>query len=191
MADWENAWTTKDRTFEMKQLRVFQEMVKRDIIFRRYKPVYWSPSSSTALAEAELEYKDDHESTAAYVKFSMINIPQSLGDQLVDKARLHAVIWTTTPWTLPANRAIAVNPELDYIVINIGKEQLLVAESRLQDLIKALHLDESSTNIVARISKHNWLLPAGESGTKGCKAKTEKKPRSQSGRCKHTSKICV
>jgi isoleucyl-tRNA synthetase len=152
MADWENAWTTKDRTFEMKQLRVFQEMVKRDIIFRRYKPVYWSPSSSTALAEAELEYKDDHESTAAYVRFSMINIPQSLSDQLVDKAPPHAVIWTTTPWTLPANRAIAVNPELDYIVINIGKEQLLIAESRLQGLIKALHLDESSTNIVARIN---------------------------------------
>jgi isoleucyl-tRNA synthetase len=152
MADWDNAWTTKDRTFEMKQLGVFQEMAKRDIIFRRYKPVYWSPSSRTALAEAELEYKDDHESIAAYIKFPMIDIPQALKNQGAVKGRLHAVIWTTTPWTLPANRAIAVNPDLEYVVIDVGKEQLLVAESRLPDLIKALHVYEFSTDIIARIN---------------------------------------
>lgn len=152
MADWETAWTTKDRTFEMKQLRVFQAMVKRHIIFRRYKPVYWSPSSRTALAEAELEYREDHESTAAYVKFPMMNIPRKLEDQGVDVTRLYAVIWTTTPWTLPANRAIAINSDLDYIVISVGSEQLLVAASRLQDLIKTLHMDEISTKVTARIS---------------------------------------
>jgi isoleucyl-tRNA synthetase len=149
MADWENAWTTKDKAFEMKQLRVFQEMLKRNIIFRRYKPVYWSPSSRTALAEAELEYKDDHESTAAHVKFPIIEMPRSLREQVVDEGRLYAVIWTTTPWTLPANRAIAINPDLDYNVIQVGKEQLLVAASRLPDLIEVLHLDESKINIVA------------------------------------------
>ena len=152
MADWDNAWTTKDQTFEMKQLGVFQEMAKRDIIFRRYKPVYWSPSSGTALAEAELEYKDDHESTAAYVKFPMINIPESLEKQGVVKGSLHAVIWTTTPWTLPANRAIAINPDLEYVVMYVGKKQFLVAESRLPDLVKALHVYELNTDIVARIN---------------------------------------
>ena len=78
MADWENAWKTMDKTFEIKQLGVFQEMVKKGLIFRRYKPVYWSPSSRTALAEAELEYKEDHVSTAAYVKFPLIEVPEAL-----------------------------------------------------------------------------------------------------------------
>lgn len=151
MADWDNAWTTKDKTFEIKQLGVFQEMAKRDLIFRRYKPVYWSPSSRTALAEAELEYKDDHESKAAYVKFPMINIPPSLKNQGAIKG-LHAVVWTTTPWTLPANQAIAVNPDLEYVVIYVGKEQLLIAESRLADLVKALNMHEFSTDVVARIN---------------------------------------
>jgi isoleucyl-tRNA synthetase len=152
MADWENVWSTKDRTFEMKQLGVFQEMVKRDIIFRRFKPVYWSPSSRTALAEAELEYKEDHESTAAYVKFPILQIPKALKDQGSMIGRLHALIWTTTPWTLPANQAIAVNPELDYVVIDVGKDQYLIAESMLPDLIKVLGLSESGTKIIARIN---------------------------------------
>ncbi len=152
MADWDHAWTTKDKTFEMMQLGVFQEMVKRNIIFRRYKPVYWSPSSSTALAEAELEYKEDHESTAAYIKFPITSIPKSLLDQGAVKGRLHAVIWTTTPWTLPANRAIAVHPDLEYVVINVGKEQFLVAESRLPDIIKTLQASEPTADVIARIS---------------------------------------
>lgn len=152
MADWDNAWSTKDRTFEIKQLEVFREMVKRNIIFRRFKPVYWSPSSRTALAEAELEYRLDHVSTAAYVKFPMLEIPQALIDQGVIRGRLHALIWTTTPWTLPANQAIAVNPDLDYIVVSAGKEQYLIAESRFPDLVQALRLYEFSTERIARIN---------------------------------------
>jgi isoleucyl-tRNA synthetase len=84
MADWDKAWKTMDKDFEIKQLGVFQEMVKKGLIFRKYKPVYWSPSSKTALAEAELEYKDDHESTAAYIKFPITTLPESLKGRIPD-----------------------------------------------------------------------------------------------------------
>lgn len=136
MADWDKAWKTMDKSFEIKQLGVFQEMVKRGLIFRRYKPVYWSPSSRTALAEAELEYKDDHVSTAAYVRFPLTKIPDSIQSLLPEDETLNAVIWTTTPWTLPANRAIAVHSELEYSVVKHGQLYLLIAGSRLEQLEK-------------------------------------------------------
>lgn len=159
MADWDNAWKTMDKTFEMKQLGVFQSMVQKGFIFRRFKPVYWSPSSRTALAEAELEYKDDHESTAAYMKFPIVSIPESLKQMGVDVAQLSAVIWTTTPWTLPANRAIAVHEELEYTVIRSGKEQLLIASSRLQFVAKLAGF-EDSFEVIAESIKGSELRGA-------------------------------
>jgi isoleucyl-tRNA synthetase len=136
MADWSAAWKTMDKSFEIAQLGVFQKMAKKGLIFRRYKPVYWSPSSRTALAEAELEYKDDHESTAAYVRFPLATVPEGLSEQLGMKEgeRLEAVIWTTTPWTLPANRAIAVNSGLEYSAVKHGSSFLLMESSRLAKL---------------------------------------------------------
>ncbi|KAI9808816.1 MAG: isoleucine-tRNA ligase [Pycnora praestabilis] len=133
MADWDGAWKTMDKPFEMKQLGVFREMVEKGLIYRRYKPVYWSPSSGTALAEAELEYKEDHVSTAAFVKFPIRHFSQTISAQSgVDIEKLNAVIWTTTPWTLPANKAIAVHPELNYCIVEIlDGSQLLVAGSRI------------------------------------------------------------
>lgn len=133
MADWENAWWTMDKGFEMSQLRVFREMVEKGLIYRRYKPVYWSPSSQTALAEAELEYKEDHESLAAYIKFPLTKLsPSLLSTHGVDPSNLSALIWTTTPWTLPANRAIAVHEDLDYSIVKTETYgRLLIATSRL------------------------------------------------------------
>jgi isoleucyl-tRNA synthetase len=143
MADWGKAWKTMDKTFEIKQLDVFQEMVKRDLISRRCKPVYWSPSSRTALAEAELEYRDDHESTAAYVEFPISSWGSGLTRNYpgVDSMLLSAVIWTTTPWTLPANRAIAFHNDLEYSIIQPtapGSRQLIIAKSRLAEFKKFL-----------------------------------------------------
>jgi isoleucyl-tRNA synthetase len=153
MADWTSAWKTMDKSFEIAQLGVFQKMVKKGLIFRRYKPVYWSPSSRTALAEAELEYKDDHESQAAYVRFPLATVPQALSEQLgMEKGeRLEAVIWTTTPWTLPANRAIAVNSGLEYAAVKDGSSYLLVESSRLAKLPK-LFLGDSDNEVVIGIS---------------------------------------
>lgn len=141
MADWENHWKTMDKAFEMRQLGVFREMVDRGLIYRRFKPVYWSPSTGTALAEAELEYKDDHTSTAALVKFPLVHIPGHLRkDPLFESGEVSAVIWTTTPWTLPANAAIAVSEALEYTIVQSEKHgYLLVAQSRfeyLQSMLK-------------------------------------------------------
>lgn len=133
MADWDNAWTTMDRKFELSQLGVFKTMVEKGLIYRRFKPVYWSPSTHTALAEAELEYKADHVSKAAFVKFPIVRLPEELSSRLGDATKdLSAVIWTTTPWTLPANKAIAVHLDLDYVIVDsVAHGRLLIAASRV------------------------------------------------------------
>ena len=127
MADWQNHWKTMDRSFEIRQLEVFQAMVNEGLIYRRHKPVFWSPSSGTALAEAELEYKEDHISTAAYVKFEVAKFD--------DSGPLYALIWTTTPWTLPANQAIAIHNDLQYVIVRSATHgRLIVAQSRVDAL---------------------------------------------------------
>ncbi|KAG9249090.1 tRNA synthetases class I-domain-containing protein [Calycina marina] len=139
MADWDNAWKTMDKGFELAQLEVFKEMVKKGLIFRRYRPVYWSPSSRTALAESELEYNDNHVSTAAYIKFPVTNLPDALAQKigLEGAGQLFALIWTTTPWTLPANRAIAFNKDLEYSVLKMETGgMVLVAKTRLPEVAR-------------------------------------------------------
>ena len=135
MADWEHSWKTMDKEFEVKQLNVFKALVKKGLIYRRFKPVYWSPSSHTALAEAELEYKEDHLSTAAYVKFPSRNL-QAYNPKL-EAQEINAVVWTTTPWTLPANKAIGIHSDLEYVVVTGATHgSLLVATSRLDEVQK-------------------------------------------------------
>ncbi|OBT86291.1 isoleucyl-tRNA synthetase [Pseudogymnoascus sp. 03VT05] len=151
MADWENPWLTMDKEFELKQLEVFLEMTRQGLIFRRYKPVYWSPSSKSALAEAELEYNEAHESITAYIKFQVVAVPEPLKAQGVDAGHLHAVIWTTTPWTLPANKAIAVSPDLEYTVVEVGSEQLLIAKSRLEHVAAKCAFPEAFKVVVESI----------------------------------------
>ncbi|EPS31033.1 hypothetical protein PDE_05987 [Penicillium oxalicum 114-2] len=136
MADWENHWKTMDKEFEMRQLGIFREMVDHGLIYRKFKPVYWSPSTGTALAEAELEYKDDHVSTAALVKFPLVRLPSHLSaSSRLTSEGVNAVIWTTTPWTLPANAAIAVHPDLEYVIARSKTHgNLLIAQSRVEYL---------------------------------------------------------
>ncbi|KAJ5528451.1 hypothetical protein N7527_001844 [Penicillium freii] len=145
MADWENHWKTMDKQFEMRQLGIFRGMVDRGLIYRKFKPVYWSPSTGTALAEAELEYKDDHISTAALVKFPLVDIPTYLAENpLLLGKNVSAVIWTTTPWTLPANAAIAVSESLEYTIVLSEKHgHLLIAQSRFEYLQRMLKEDLS------------------------------------------------
>ncbi|KAK2732510.1 isoleucine-tRNA ligase [Myotisia sp. PD_48] len=133
MADWGNRWTTMDPLYERNQLQIFLEMVQNGLIHRALRPVYWSPSSGTALAEAELEYKDDHVSTAALVKFQLHGLPSHISSHpSLNNEDISAVIWTTTPWTLPANVAIAIRSSLEYAVVNSSSGKLIVAHSRLQ-----------------------------------------------------------
>lgn len=146
MADWEARWTTMDPDFEIRQLELFLGMVRRGLVYRRFKPVYWSPSSGTALAEAELEYKDDHTSTAAYVRFPVADAAGGALRELLGadfRGRLDAVVWTTTPWTLPANKAIAVHDDLEYVIVKYGEDALIVGKECLAQVSKAC-LDRSA-----------------------------------------------
>jgi isoleucyl-tRNA synthetase len=127
MGDWEGHWETMQQDFEVRQLEVFKAMVDKGLIYRQRKPVYWSPSSRTALAEAELEYKDDHISTAAYVKFPLRHASFT-------REPVSALIWTTTPWTLPSNQAIALNASLDYCLASTEHGLLIFARDRLSAL---------------------------------------------------------
>ena len=149
MADWDHTWTTMDKDFEIKQLHVFKEMVKKGLIYRRYKPVYWSPSSRTALAEAELEYREDHISTAAFVKYPLQDCPEALRKKLrVDIKYVSAVIWTTTPWTLPANRAIAFHEDTMYEVVHSAAQgYILLATSRIKEVQR--HCNEKFESIIS------------------------------------------
>ena len=146
MGDWEHAYRTMDRDFEMRQLGIFKEMVDRGLIYRMRKPVYWSPSSGTALAEAELEYDEKHESTSAFIAFPIVALSEKLARYKgIRQDSLSAVIWTTTPWTLPANEAIAVHAALQYCVVQrpgSDNSQMLVAKSRLDHLKSFFGVEE-------------------------------------------------
>lgn len=144
--DPDERYATLDKSFETAQLKVFARMVEKGMIYRGEKPVYWSPSSRTALAEAELEYRDDHVSYSAYIAYPLTS--DSCKTLIQDNQRnISLLIWTTTPWTLPANRAIAVNQNLEYSIVRImGQEQLLVICSSLVDnFVSRLGADQSAT----------------------------------------------
>ncbi len=132
--DWEHPYLTLKPEYEAAQIGVFGEMVLKGYIYRGFKPVHWSPSSKTALAEAELEYPEGHTSRSIYVGFHVRKLSKTLQAKLKRyMPSLWAAIWTTTPWTIPANLAIAVNPELNYAVVeppansNIAQQFMLVA----------------------------------------------------------------
>jgi isoleucyl-tRNA synthetase len=115
LGDWENPYLTLNKTYEADELRLFADIVEQGFVYRGKKPVYWSIPCRTALAEAEVEYKD-HVSQSIYVKFPILGHPGT-----------SVVIWTTTPWTLPANLAVAYNSTFSYSLVQIGEEQLIVS----------------------------------------------------------------
>lgn len=131
MGDWENPYLTLDKEFEAQQLLVFAKMAADGLIYKGLKPIYWSPSSETALAEAEIEYRDK-KSASIYVAFK---VKEARGVLEGDEA---FVIWTTTPWTLPANLGIAVHAELTYCVIAVGDLKWIVAKELVSQLAETL-----------------------------------------------------
>ena len=127
IGDWENPYLTLDPKFEAEQIRVFGKMVDKGYIYKGLKPIYWSPSSESALAEAEIEYRD-HTSPSIYVGFELVS-----EDGVVEKGTKF-VIWTTTPWTLPANLGIAVHPDFKYQEVKVNGESYLLAKERVNFL---------------------------------------------------------
>ena len=126
-ADWDEPYLTLDPAYEAAQIDVFGQMVLKGYIYRGLKPVHWSPSSRTALAEAELEYPDGHTSRSIYVAMPVTELTDAASEVLGNYANLAVAIWTTTPWTIPANLAVAVNGELTYAVVAAGDRHLIVA----------------------------------------------------------------
>ncbi|MGJ3244079.1 MAG: isoleucine--tRNA ligase [Opitutales bacterium] len=125
IGDWENAYWTIDPAYEAVEIETFAQLVEQGLVYRSKKPVHWSIPERTALAEAEIEYKD-HKSPSIYVGFRLNN-PEAAGLP----AGTEAVIWTTTPWTIPANLAIAAGPKITYRTVTVGERTFLLAEDRI------------------------------------------------------------
>jgi isoleucyl-tRNA synthetase len=138
MGDWDNAYATLHPHFEAAELRLFQHLVERGLVYKDKKSVYWCSSCETALAEAEIEYREK-ESRSIWVAFPLIR-PGTL--HLPPDTR--AVIWTTTPWTIPANVAIAYHPELPYVVVHTEAGPLLVAEQLVTRFLEDTGLHEAN-----------------------------------------------
>ncbi len=138
--DWNNPYLTLAPEYEAAQIAVFGKMALKGYIYRGLKPVHWSPSSRTALAEAELEYPEGHTSPSIYVAFGLTQLGTKAEEILAPFIPdLAVAIWTTTPWTIPGNLAVAVNPDLTYAVVELDGEigkysHLIVAEDLLEKL---------------------------------------------------------
>jgi isoleucyl-tRNA synthetase len=139
LGDWPNEYKTKNPAYEADILRTFAAFIEKDLVYRAKKPVYWSIPFETALAEAEIEYQD-HVSPSIWVKFP-VPAEEAVKFGLPADKPLSVVIWTTTPWTLPANLAIAVNPGVDYVVADLAAERILVAGALLGQVAAAAKLD--------------------------------------------------
>ncbi len=143
--NWDDPYLTLKPEYEAAQIGVFGQMVLKGYIYRGLKPVHWSPSSKTALAEAELEYPEGHTSRSIYAAFPVTSLSESaqplLGDYLPD---LGVAVWTTTPWTIPGNLAVAVNADLNYAVVEVSRPDA-EAQSNFKYLIVAADLVEQLT----------------------------------------------
>ncbi len=136
LADWKNPYITYQPQMEAKQVGVFADMYKKGYIYKGLKPVYWCTDCETALAEAEIEYKDV-KNTSAYVKFP---VEDSKG--LFDKENTYVVIWTTTPWTLPGNMGITIDPEFEYSIVNANDEKYIMAKELVSKVMELAGIEE-------------------------------------------------
>ena len=132
LGDWEHPYLTMDPHYEASTLEVFAQFVQAGLVYKKLKPVPWSVSNQTALADAELEYKDV-EDLSVYVEFPIPDVFVDLGDQYDDTPKL-LIVWTTTPWTLPANLAVVVHPDVQYAFVRYRRE----GEDRIGVVAEAL-----------------------------------------------------
>ncbi|HQO39321.1 MAG TPA: isoleucine--tRNA ligase, partial [Spirochaetota bacterium] len=127
-ADYENPYKTMSPEYETRIVEVFGDLLNEGYIYKNKKPIYWCPTCVTALAEAEVEY-DNHISHSVFVKFKVDPSSVSFGG---DKERTYVVIWTTTPWTLPANLAVSFHPEFEYLSYSFNGENFIMAKGLLE-----------------------------------------------------------
>ncbi len=140
LGEWENPYLTMNNRYAATIVREFGKFAMNGSLFKSKKPIYWCTSCRTALAEAEVEYHD-HTSPSIYVKFPLVSDPAELSPALAGK-KVSLVIWTTTPWTIPANLGIAIHPDFDYVAAETGGEVLILAEGLLEASMKAFGISE-------------------------------------------------
>jgi isoleucyl-tRNA synthetase len=148
LGDWQRPYLTMDPAYEATILLEFGKFVERGGVYKGLKPVLWCTTDQTALAEAEVEY-EDHTSPSIYVKFPMVTPPHVLASASPlhikfppDVESVSVVIWTTTPWTLPANQAVCLHPDIEYAFVKVGREVLVIARKLLDGVAKACGLAE-------------------------------------------------
>ncbi|CAN7992695.1 unnamed protein product, partial [Ixodes hexagonus] len=136
MADWSKPYRTYDAEYIAEQLRAFYDLYEKGCVFRDHKPVYWSPSNKTALAEAELEYNPNHQSHSVFVAFPLVKIPEAIKAVVPQGSEVSVLIWTTTPWTLPANQAVCFSTKHKYSIVRTdpGGKFLVVASEMVSQV---------------------------------------------------------
>lgn len=172
--DWDKPYLTLDRSYEAAQIGIFGAMYLKGYIFRGFKPVHWSPSSRTALAEAELEYPEEHTSPSVYCTFDVVDVPKDCDSEIAELKELGSLklsVWTTTPWTLPGNRAVAINPKLEYSfvrglnsaspndVVIIAKDLIETVAGKLDSQASVKTLASVSGDKLVGITYKHPLLP--------------------------------
>ena len=151
--EWEKPYLTMDYGYEALIAEAFLKFVEQGYVYRGLKPVYWCIADKTALAEAEVEY-EDHRSHSIYVKYPLLTDPAKLDPALADR-RVSVIIWTTTPWTLPASMAVAFHPEFEYLAVAEGGGEAYILESRRYE--PTLHeTGLQAPTILARIPGHKF-----------------------------------
>ena len=192
LGEWENPYLTMSNHYEAETARMFGRFVERGYVYKGARPVYWCIHDQTALAEAEVEYHQ-HVSPSVYVKFPLASDP-ALIDAALAGRKVFILIWTTTPWTLPANLGIAVHPDFEYSAFVHGDEVYIVASDLVDAVIAKCELNQAtsdgeqpSAEILARFAgskldrleaRHPWLdrsslLMVGEHVTLGGEADAE------------------
>jgi len=146
LGDWQHPYLTMNPAYEATIVREFGKFVERGGVYKGLKPVLWCTQDQTALAEAEVEY-EDHVSPSIYVKFPIAGGSAAVAAKLpgvnlpADVTTVSVVIWTTTPWTLPANQAVCLHQDIDYAFVRVGSEVVIVADKLVDAVAKACKLE--------------------------------------------------
>ncbi len=142
-AGWDKPYLTMDYSYEATIVREFSKFIEQGMVYKGLKPVHWCTQCQTALAEAEVEY-DNHKSPSIYVKFP---VQSGWKDQIkgLDPAKTHFVIWTTTPWTLPANLAVCLHPDFEYTAVSHNNEFWIVASELAPGLLEEWDIKDAKT----------------------------------------------
>ena len=150
--DWEHPYLTYAPEFEAEQVRVFGEMYKKGYVEKGLKPVYWCASCETALAEAEVEYAD-HTSTSIYVRFKFDDDGVNKIGELINlpNKNVYAVIWTTTPWTIPSNMAISLHPRFEYTFFTYNNEVYFIAQELLASFLEGVGWEEKDIKVIGSV----------------------------------------